>query len=53
MVAKVAHGAKDFAEPFVIADVVANEIGDSHGGTSSHWAFGTSMTKEAAFPRRW
>ena len=41
MVAKVPHGFEDLAEPFVIADVVTDEIRVTHGwlseyGTGSH-----------------
>lgn len=31
VVAKVPHGLVDLAEPLVIADVVADEVGVSHG----------------------
>jgi hypothetical protein len=54
MVAEIPHGAKDLADPFIVADVVANEIGVSHGGTLSRQAGSShTMTKEMAFPCRW
>ena len=34
MVAKVTHGLKDFAQPFVVADVVADEECVTHVGPS-------------------
>ncbi len=34
MVAKITHGLKDFAQPFVVADVVADEECVTHVGTS-------------------
>ena len=34
MVAKVTHGLKDFAQPFVVADVVAYEECVTHAGPS-------------------
>lgn len=34
MVTKVTHGLKDFAQPFVVADVVADEKCVTHVGPS-------------------
>ena len=34
MIAKVTHGLKDFAQPFVVADVVAYEECVTHAGPS-------------------
>ena len=34
MIAKVTHGLKDFAQPFVVADVVADEECVTHVGSS-------------------
>jgi len=34
MIAKVTHGLKDFAQPFVVADVVADEECVTHEGPS-------------------
>ena len=34
MIAKVAHGLKNFAQPFVVADVVADEECVTHVGSS-------------------
>jgi hypothetical protein len=31
MVSEVAHGLEDLAEPLVVADVVTDEVGVSHG----------------------
>jgi hypothetical protein len=52
VVAEIPHGAEHAAEPFVVADVVADQIGVSHGGTSKGEAVQPSMTANAAFPRR-
>ena len=51
MVAKVTHGLKDFAQPFVVADVVADEECVTHVGSSFELnGYALRAMKKASLP---
>src|ERR1700678_4237411 len=52
MVAIAAHGLEDFAEAFVVADVVADEVGGAHGLLRCSELPQTVMTSVAETERR-